>query len=132
MAFAKVRLDERSIDTAVKHLGDIDSSVARGVVWGSLWDTVRDAQMPARQYEEFVLNNIGKETNSTALRTQLGNLSIALRSFVNPEFRDETRERAADRLWSFACAAQPDSRLLYTSDAADEEDSVDLGGLRSI
>ena len=109
LAFAKVRLDERSIDTAVKHLGDIDSSVARGVVWGSLWDTVRDAQMPARQYVEFVLNNIGKETNSTALRTQLGNLSIALRSFVNPEFRDETRERAADRLWSLACAAQPDS-----------------------
>ena len=71
LAFAKVRLDERSIDTAVKHLGDIDSSVARGVVWGSLWDTVRDAQMPARQYVEFVLNNIGKETNSTALRTQL-------------------------------------------------------------
>ena len=75
LAYAKIRLDERSIETAIKHLGDIDSSVARGVVWGSLWDTVRDAQMPARKYVDLVLNNIGKETNSTALRTQINNLS---------------------------------------------------------
>src|SRR5664279_3208165 len=37
-------------------------------------------------------------------------------------FRQERRTRAA---WAFPC-------LLYTSDAADEEDSVDLGGRRII
>ena len=81
LAYAKIRLDERSIETAIKHLGDIDSSVARGVVWGSLWDTVRDAQMPARKYVDLALNNIGQETNSTALRTQINNLSATLHSF---------------------------------------------------
>ena len=109
LAYAKIRLDERSIETAIKHLGDIDSSVARGVVWGSLWDTVRDAQMPARKYVDLVLNNIGKETNSTALRTQINNLSATLHSFVAPEAREETRHRAADRLWELANAAEPDS-----------------------
>ena len=109
LAYAKIRLDERSIETAIKHLGDIDSSVARGVVWGSLWDTVRDAQMPARKYVDLVLNNIGKETNSTALRTQINNLSATLHSFVAPEAREETRHRAADRLWELACVAEPDS-----------------------
>lgn len=109
LAYAKIRLDERSIETAIKHLGDIDSSVARGVVWGSLWDTVRDAQMPARKYVDLVLNNIGKETNSTALRTQINNLSATLHSFVAPEAREETRHRAADRLWELAKAAEPDS-----------------------
>ena len=109
LAYAKIRLDERSIETAIKHLGNIDSSVARGVVWGSLWDTVRDAQMPARKYVDLVLNNIGKETNSTALRTQINNLSATLHSFVAPEAREETRHRAADRLWELAKAAEPDS-----------------------
>lgn len=109
LAYAKIRLDGRSIETAIKHLGDIDSSVARGVVWGSLWDTVRDAQMPARKYVDLVLNNIGKETNSTALRTQINNLSATLHSFVAPEAREETRHRAADRLWELAKAAEPDS-----------------------
>ena len=109
LAYAKIRLDERSIETAIKHLGDIDSSVARGVVWGSLWDTVRDAQMPARKYVDLVLNNIGKETNSTALRTQINNLSATLHSFVAPEAREETRHRAADRLWELACVVEPDS-----------------------
>ena len=109
LAYAKIRMDERSIETAIKHLGDIDSSVARGVVWGSLWDTVRDAQMPARKYVDLVLNNIGKETNSTALRTQINNLSATLHSFVAPDAREETRHRAADRLWELAKAAEPDS-----------------------
>ena len=109
LAYAKIRLDESSIETAIKHLGDIDSSVARGVVWGSLWDTVRDAQMPARKYVDLVLNNIGQETNSTALRTQINNLSATLHSFVAPEAREETRRRAADRLWELANAAEPDS-----------------------
>ena len=109
LAYAKIRLDERSIETAIKHLGDIDSSVARSVVWGSFWDTVRDAQMPARKYVDLVLNNIGQETNSTALRTQINNLSATLHSFVAPEAREETRRRAADRLWELANAAEPDS-----------------------
>ena len=109
LAYAKVRLDERSVQTAIAHLGDIDSSVARGVVWGSLWDSVRDCELPARSYVDLVLNNIGKETNSTAMRTQLGNLATTLFSFVAPEAAEETRNRAADRLWQLAVAAEADS-----------------------
>ncbi len=109
LAYAKIRLDEKSRATAIKHLGDIDSPVARGVVWGSLWDTTRDAEMPARQFVELVLNNIGKETNSTAVRTQLLNLELTLNSYVNRDFAEETRRDAAHRLWDIAQDAEADS-----------------------
>lgn len=109
LAYAKIRLDEKSQQTAIAHLGDIDSPVARGVVWGSFWDTTRDAQMPARSFVELVLNNIGKESNSTAVRTQLLNLELTLRSYINPETAEKTRENAGDRLWEIAQAAEPDS-----------------------
>lgn len=109
LAYAKIRLDERSRATAVAHLGAIDSSVARGVVWGSLWDTVRDAEMPAHQFVDLVLNNIGAETNSTAVRTQLLNLEHALRAFIAPANAQAVREQAADRMWQIAQDAEAGS-----------------------
>lgn len=109
LAYAKIRLDERSRATAVAHLGAIDSSLARGVVWGSLWDTVRDAEMPARQFVDLVINNIGAETNSTAVRTQLLNLEHTLRAFLAPAHADAVREQAADRMWAIAQAAEAGS-----------------------
>lgn len=109
LTYAKIRLDDRSRATAVAHLADIDSSVARGVVWGSLWDTVRDAQMPASDFVQLVLGNIGAETNSTALRTQLTNLEYTLRAFVAPQRAEALRLEAADRIWQLAQEAEAGS-----------------------
>lgn len=109
LAYAKIRLDERSRATAVAHLGAIESSLARGVVWGSLWDTVRDAEMPARQFVDLVLNNIAAETNSTAVRTQLLNLEHTLRAYLAPAHAEETRALAANRLWQIAQVAEAGS-----------------------
>lgn len=109
LAYAKIRLDEKSRETAIAHLGEIDSPVARGVVWGSLWDATRDAQMPARSFVELVLNNIGQETNSTAVRTQLLNLELTLRSYVAKDAAEQTRLRAGQRMWEIAQSAEADS-----------------------
>lgn len=109
LAYAKIRLDDRSRITAVQHLGAIDSPLARGVVWGSLWDTVRDAEMSARQFVNLVLNNIAEETNSTAVRVQLLNLEHALKAFLAPSHAEETRALAANRMWQIAQAAEAGS-----------------------
>ena len=109
LAYAKIRLDEKSRETAISHLGAIDSPVARGVVWGSLWDTTRDAEMPARSFVDLVLNNIGEETNSTAVRVQLANLELTLRSYVARASAEKTRIEAANRLWEITQAAKADS-----------------------
>ncbi|ORC22149.1 aminopeptidase N [Rothia nasimurium] len=145
LAYAKIRLDERSRATAVTDLGAIDASVARGVVWGSLWDTVRDGQMPARQFVDLVLNNIGSETNSTAVRTQLLNLETTLRAYLNPAHAAEVREQATDRVWELAQDAETGSdsqfqlvgtfaRLAHTDAQLDAVEAlltgeVTLGGL---
>ncbi|MFW0178892.1 aminopeptidase N [Rothia sp. P7208] len=109
LAYAKIRLDERSLQTAIDHLGDIDSPTARSVVWGSLWDTTRDAQMPAHHFVELVLNNIGAETNSTSMRVQLLNLEHTLSFYVARSHAHDLRIRVADRLWDITQKAQPHS-----------------------
>ena len=46
-AYAKIRLDERSLATVINGLSRLDDSLARALVWGAAWDMTRDAEMAA-------------------------------------------------------------------------------------
>lgn len=109
LTYAKIRLDEHSQATAIKHLDLIRDPLARAVAWGALWDATRDAEMPATDYIELVLSNIAAETESTTLRTTLNQLITAAGSYVRPEYREEATITIADHLWKFAQSAEPGS-----------------------
>ncbi|MHA7986779.1 aminopeptidase N [Rathayibacter sp. CAU 1779] len=109
LAYAKIRLDDDSLAVAIEHLSDIESPLARSLVWGSVWDATRDAETPARDYVRLVLGNIGSETESTTLRTTLNQLVLSVHSYVAPERSTASAEEAADALWQLAEAAQAGS-----------------------
>ncbi|MFB2586037.1 aminopeptidase N [Herbiconiux liukaitaii] len=109
LAYAKIRLDAFSLDVAIERLADIESPLARSLVWGSAWDATRDAETPARDFVRLVLGNIATETESTTIRTVLGQLVLAATAYVAPEARDETVRTAADALWKLALEAVPGS-----------------------
>lgn len=109
LAYAKVRLDDESLATAIAHLSKIHNPLARALVWGSVWDATRDAETPASSYVELVLANIASETESTTIRTTLTQLTQAARSYVAPARRTETVEKVGDGLWALAQAAEAGS-----------------------
>ncbi|MGO1537952.1 MAG: aminopeptidase N [Leucobacter sp.] len=109
LSYAKIRLDTRSLATVAQHLGNIDDSLARALIWGTLWDSTRDAEFPASQFVELVLKHVSQETGSTTLRTLLGQLLLASSSYVAPERRQATRNKVADALWRLANEAAPGS-----------------------
>ncbi|SJN23988.1 Membrane alanine aminopeptidase N [Microbacterium esteraromaticum] len=113
LAYAKIRLDERSLETAIKHLADISDPLARSLVWGAAWDQTRDAESAATDYIDLVLGNIGRETESTTVRTTLAQLQLAANSYVAPDSRAAAREKIADGLWALAqhAASGSDSQL---------------------
>ena len=117
LAYAKIRLDERSLATAIAHLKDIADPLARSLVWGAAWDQTRDAESSATDYIDLVLRNIGAETESTTVRTTLAQLQLAANSYVAPGKRAEARERVADGLWELAQAAESggDSQLQFVT-----------------
>ncbi len=117
LAYAKIRLDERSLSTAVNHLGKIGDPLARSLVWGAAWDQTRDAESAASDYIDLVLGNIGSETESTTVRTTLGQLQLTANSYVTPERRDAARTAVADGLWELAQQAEAgsDSQLQFTT-----------------
>jgi aminopeptidase N len=109
LAYAKIRLDSQSLETAIGHLAGISDPLARSLVWGAAWDQTRDAEAAASAYVDLVLGNIGAETESTTVRTTLAQLQLAANSYVDPDSRAATRERVADALWDLATSAAPGS-----------------------
>ena len=117
LAYAKIRLDERSLRTATAHLSKISDPLARSLVWGAAWDQTRDAEASASEYIDLVLQNIGTETESTTVRTTLAQLQLAANSYVAPDARDTARRRVADGVWDLARRAEAgsDSQLQFVT-----------------
>ena len=71
LTFAKVRLDERSLRTALSRTGDVDDPLARAVLWGALWDATRDGELPAAQFVAAVLAGVAAEQDPDAVTSLL-------------------------------------------------------------
>ncbi|ROS29680.1 aminopeptidase N [Rathayibacter sp. PhB127] len=109
LAYAKIRLDDASLAVAIEHLASISSPLARSLVWGSVWDATRDAESAPRDFVRLVLGNIATETESTTLRTVLGQLVSTASQYVAPEHRDKVLAEVGDRLWALAQGAEAGS-----------------------
>jgi aminopeptidase N len=109
LAYAKIRLDEASLATAITHLSKISNPLARALVWGSVWDATRDAETSASDYVRLVLDNIATETESTTIRTTLSQLLQTARSYVAPARRTSTITEVGDSLWALAQGAEAGS-----------------------
>ncbi|WP_430592726.1 aminopeptidase N [Humidisolicoccus flavus] len=109
LAYAKIRLDEQSLKTAISGLSTIEDPLARALVWGAVWDATRDGERPASDYIDLVLKNIAAETESTTVRTTLQQLTLVARSYVRPEDRAATITRVGDELWELAKRAKDGS-----------------------
>ena len=102
LAYAKVRLDEKSLATATAHLKDFSHSLPRTLVWNSAWDAARDGETPARRYVELILANVAAESDSSVILVQLRQLATTLNFYVAEEHRQATTVAAADKLWELA------------------------------
>ncbi|GAA5032355.1 aminopeptidase N [Terrabacter aeriphilus] len=129
LAYGKIRLDERSLATALSLPRGFTDSLPRSLVLGATWDMTRDGEMPARDFVRFVLESLPGETDSTLLRVLLGQASTAARLYTAPEHRAETGALLATSLRALAESAEAGSDAQFqlveawaaaTADAADE------------
>ncbi|MCU1475778.1 MAG: pepN [Subtercola sp.] len=109
LAYAKIRLDSLSLETAIAHLSAIEDGLARSIVWGSAWDATRDAESRPRDFIRLVLGNIATEDESTTLRTALNQVVLTAGLYVAPSFRTEAQTDVAEQLWALARNAAPGS-----------------------
>ncbi|HEY4225029.1 MAG TPA: aminopeptidase N [Pseudolysinimonas sp.] len=105
LTYAKIRLDAGSLSVALSQLSDLESPLARALVWGALWDMTRDAEVAPRDYVRLVLDHIASESESTTIRLTLTQLLQTVRVYVAPETRAASLQEVGDRLWKLAQAA---------------------------
>ena len=109
LTFAKVRLDEKSWRTAVEHLGVVDSSLARAIIWGAAWDMTRDAEVSTGDFLSLVLSGIGQESDIGVVQGVLRQLKSAIDQFAAPANRSGYLEQLANGVLGFAQDSEPGS-----------------------
>ncbi len=135
LTYAKIRLDERSLDTVVHGLRKLDDSLARALCWGAAWDMTRDAEMAASDYVTLVLQNIGSESDAFGIRAIPSYASLAVNLYSAPARRPELRKTWEAGLRDLLHAAEPGSNAqliftrLYAGAVVSDEGRAEVRGL---
>ncbi|AXH95920.1 aminopeptidase N [Ornithinimicrobium avium] len=135
LAYAKIRLDERSLATALQHVRAFEQSLPRALVLGAAWDMTRDGEMPATDYVRLVLRALPGESDSTLLRVLVQQVTTAALTYTAPEHRAEVVAELTAGVRAAAEAAGPgsDAQLqLVTAWAALARSEEDVARIRAL
>ena len=113
--YAKLRFDHRSIATMKSHLGSLDDSLARGLIWASLWDSCRDGELSATDYVTIALNALKSESDISIVSATLMQIDTAIWAYANPTKRDALRAHVGQSVEALldASAAGSDHQMAF-------------------
>ncbi|OEJ58473.1 aminopeptidase N [Streptomyces agglomeratus] len=63
LTYAKIRLDERSEEPALRNLSAVPDALTRAVLWNTMRDMVRDGELGPAEYLETALAHLPEETD---------------------------------------------------------------------
>jgi aminopeptidase N len=113
--YTKLRFDDRSVETMKKYLGQLDDSLARGLIWASLWDSTRDGELAASDYISIALNALKGESDISMITATFMQIDTAIWAYLAPKNRDAVRLSVANAAQSLLDGATPgsDNQLQY-------------------
>src|SRR4029077_10203214 len=99
-AYGRFLLDKKSLPSAMVALGggSVPDIFDRTLLWGSLWDSVREAEMDPREYIDLALYRLPREKDEALAQSIIGRTITALHRYVSPE----TRAQLAPRMEALA------------------------------
>ena len=86
-AYGRFLLDARSREEVMSRLGVMPDLFRRTLLWGSLWESVREAQLDPRTYLELAAKLLPRESDEALARSILARATTALNRYVNDEMR---------------------------------------------
>ena len=82
--YALVHLDDRSVRWLEMHIGEVRDDFLRAMLWGALWDQVRDARLAPVRFARTALRELPRETDEQLVPVILGRLSRAMSAYLSP------------------------------------------------
>jgi aminopeptidase N len=86
-AYGLFLLDDQSRDYALKRVGKMSDTFERTLIWGALWDSVRDAELSPEAYIEATLRALPNEKNETLVRSLGARSAAALHDYLSETSR---------------------------------------------
>ena len=91
-------LDDKSRDYVLKNIQNEKDDFLRSMMWGSLWDSVREGELDPKEYVELVVKNIGVETDESTISSLLARVSTAMNYYLSDAERTELAPRVETML----------------------------------
>ncbi len=88
-AYGRFLLDSASRKAVMEQLGGIADVFQRTLLWGSLWDAVREAELAPRDYLDLSLRLLPSETDESLAQSLIGRLVTGLHRYVGQEARKQ-------------------------------------------
>jgi aminopeptidase N len=92
--YGRFLLDDESQAKVLAQLGTVRDDFLRALLWGALWDSVREAQLAPSAYIELGLKLVQAERDEVATQSLLSRMSTAFNRYLS----DRQRARTAPRL----------------------------------
>src|SRR5260221_623210 len=86
--YALVRLDGRSMRWLEANIGSVRDDFLRSMLWGAMWDQVRDAGLDPAAYVRLALRELPRETDEQLVPVILGRVSRSLTAYLQGARRD--------------------------------------------
>jgi len=87
--YGRFLLDDRSRDAAIKRLGDVQDNFLRALLWGTLWDSVREAELSPVEYLQLEKRLIAKEQDEVTAQSLLGHLQMGFNRYLSKKQQSE-------------------------------------------
>jgi aminopeptidase N len=78
-------LDDQSRAYVLKNIQNEKDEFLRSMMWGTLWDSVREAELAPKDYVELAIKNISVETDELTIQTILNRVSTAMNYYIKSE-----------------------------------------------
>ena len=82
--YTLAHLDERTVRWLETHMSDVQDDFVRAMLWGALWDQVRDAQLAPDRFVALALRELPIERDEQIVPVILGRLSRAVSAYLSP------------------------------------------------
>jgi aminopeptidase N len=113
-AYGRFLLDPLSRQAIMRELGDVHDVFLRALLWGSLWEAVRVADLEPRRYVSLAQELLPHERDELLLRSTAGHTVTALHRYVSAGARNQFvpafETMAHDRMLH---STQKDLRILW-------------------
>jgi aminopeptidase N len=134
LTYAKIRLEPRSMASAIDGLATLSDPLTRSLIWASAWDMTRDAELPTAEFVALVAGAIGTESDVGLVGQVLRQTVAAVSQFADPSQRDSYCALLAESLRDSVHSAEPgsDHQLAYLRGVISFAQADDITLLRGL